>query len=105
MWLSKAHAALVQLLHVQAWVNYCNLSSLDDAGILTYETCSNAPWTFFKYNGKLYFDTGIRRLGRDYCIQAWDCKDAQAEECSIRGAPCEWGGAQYNAFFSGDKSC
>uniref|UniRef100_A0A383WLZ0 Uncharacterized protein n=1 Tax=Tetradesmus obliquus TaxID=3088 RepID=A0A383WLZ0_TETOB len=71
-------------------------------GILTYSTCSNAPWSFFKYNGKLSFGTGVRRLGRDFCVQAWACGEGEVQECAVRGAPCEWGGAQYNAFFSVD---
>jgi hypothetical protein len=40
---------------------------------------------------------------REFCVQAWDCGQQQTQECQVRGAPCEWGGAQYNAFFSGGQ--
>lgn len=70
-------------------------------GLLVYPTCTTAAWTFFKYDGMLSFSTGVRRLGSTYCLQAWACGDSQSQECHMRGAPCDWGGSQYKAFFTG----
>lgn len=70
-------------------------------GLLVYPTCTNAAWTFFNYNGMLSFSTGMRRLGRTYCLQAWNCAANETAECAMRGAPCDWGGSQYQVFFTG----
>jgi hypothetical protein len=65
-----------------AWNPICSTM-----GVIAYHTCSNSPWTFFNYNGKMWYNTGGLKVWANYCLQAWDCRGGN-DNCEVRGASC-----------------